>query len=112
MDVIANACAIRRGVVVPKNLKLWNATCHRSKYQWDQVNFQSVILAKVASRISSSRIEITKDQAGQTVGRAKITDHLLYDPLAKSTGTNWVLRAGFSNRDLILSYDAICGTGA
>ena len=42
MNIIPDACTIRRGVIITKNMERRSTTVHTHKHSWDQVRFRDM----------------------------------------------------------------------
>ena len=73
MDVIANAGAIRRVVVVAEDLQVGSMATHHVEHQRDQVGFRVVLFAEISVRISAGGVEVAEDHARQPIGGSEIS---------------------------------------
>ena len=101
MDVVADAGAIRRRIVIPEDLQIGTLAAHHIEHQRDQMGFRLMVLAQITGRISTGRIEIAEDHARQAIGATEIVQQLLHHPLAAPIGIDRLLRMLLGDRHLL-----------
>ena len=109
MDVIANACAIRGGIIIAKNSQLRSCPGRSLEGQRNQVGLGIMALADFATFIGAGGIKVA--QAGKThaVGGVVGLQSLLKKKFGDSVRVHRLARGGF--RDWCLFWNSVHGAG-
>jgi len=100
VDEVADAGAVRRGVVVAENLDGLPRR-GRSQQEWDQMRFGLVRLAQLVLRLRAARIEVAQRHAAQPAVVIELTQDLLDDGLRLPVRADWREPGVLRNRNLL-----------
>lgn len=92
VDVISQAGAIRRRVIVAEDLKLGAICCRRSKSEWDQVRFGVVEFADLSAVVGSGGIEVAQAGRPQAVSSVVGFERVFKKQFGGTVGVNWLAR--------------------
>ena len=110
VDVIANAGAVGRGIVVAENRDVFALPERHLQHDRNQVRLGRVVLAHVALRARAGGVEVTQRRVAQAVGRGVIGQRLLDDQLGEAVRIDRPLRLFLGDRHSLRR--AVGGRGA
>ena len=99
MDVVANACAVRRRIVGPENIALGCQAHRHFQHVGNQMRLNLMVLAKMFRRACG--IEVTESHKFQAMNLMIPTQHLLKHQLGLAVRVDWPLGQIFGHGDAV-----------
>src|SRR4051812_8077242 len=111
VDVIADACAVRRGIVSAEDFDVFTLPKGDLQDEWDEVRFGIVVFAECAVSSGPRCVEVAQGGIAQAVGVRVIGQRVFDDELRKSIRTDRILWMIFGQRDALGIAVSRAGTG-